>query len=40
MDTVGENAPMIAEYIKNQLKEKAVSERMTLDLSDPFTDSK
>ena len=40
VDTAGKNAHIIAEYIKNQLKEDAVSDQLTLDLSDPFTDSK
>lgn len=40
VDTAGKNAPIIAEYIKNRLKEDAVSDQLTLDLSDPFTDSK
>ena len=37
VDTAGKNAHI---YIKNQLKEDAVSDQLTLDLSDPFTDSK
>ena len=40
IDTAGKNAHIIAEYIKNQLKEDAVSNQLILDLSDPFTDSK
>ena len=40
VDTAGKNAHIIAEFIKNQLKEDAVSDQLTLDLSDPFTDSK
>lgn len=37
VDTTGKNARIIAEYIKNQLQEYAVSDQLTLDLSDPFT---
>ncbi len=37
MDTAGKNARKIAEYIQNQLKEDALSDQLTLDLSDPFT---
>ena len=40
VDTAGKNAHIIAEFIKNQMKEDAVSDQLTLDLSDPFTDSK
>lgn len=40
VDTVGKNARKIAEYIQNQLKEDALSDQLTLDLSDPFTGSK
>lgn len=39
-DTAGKNAHKIAEYIQNQLKEDALSDRLTLDLSDPFTGDK
>ena len=37
VDTAGKNARKIAEYIQNQLKEDALSDQLTLDLSDPFT---
>ena len=37
VDTAGKNARKIAEYIQNQLKEDALSDQPTLDLSDPFT---
>ena len=37
VDTAGKNACKIAEYIQNQLKEDALSDQLTLDLSDPFT---
>ena len=40
VDTAGKNAHKIAEYIQNQLKEDALSDQLTLDLSDPFTGSK
>ena len=40
VDTVGKNTHKIAEYIQNQLKEDALSDQLTLDLSDPFTGSK
>lgn len=40
VDTVGKNTRKIAEYIQNQLKEDALSDQLTLDLSDPFTGSK
>ena len=40
VDTAGKNAYKIAEYIQNQLKEDALSDQLTLDLSDPFTGSK
>ena len=39
-DTAGKNASKIAEYIQNQLKEDAVSDQLTSDLSEPFTGSK
>ena len=37
VDTAGKNVRKIAEYIQNQLKEDALSDQLTLDLSDPFT---
>ena len=40
VDTAGKNTHKIAEYIQNQLKEDALSDQLTLDLSDPFTGSK
>lgn len=40
VDTAGKNAYKIAEYIRNQLKEDAAADQLTLDLNDPFTGSK
>ena len=40
VDTAGKNAHKITEYIQNQLKEDALSDQLTLDLSDPFTGGK
>lgn len=39
VDTAGKNDKKIAEYIRNQLKEDAESNQLTLDI-DPFTGSK
>lgn len=39
VDTVGKNARKIEEYIKNQLKEDAESDQLTMDI-DPFMGSK
>ena len=41
VDTVGENAKRIAEYIQNQLKEDQINDQMTIRGWDgPFTGSK
>ena len=40
MDTTGKNERVIAEYIKNQLKEDEMSDQLTLNFEDPFTGSK
>ena len=41
VDTVGENAKRIAEYIQNQLKEDQINDQMTIrGWDDPFTGSK
>ena len=37
IDTADKNVRKIAEYIQNKLKEDALSDQLTLDLSDPFT---
>ena len=37
VDTVGKNESRIAEYIKNQLKEDALSEQITIGEKGPFT---
>ena len=38
--TTGKNERVIAEYIKNQLKEDEMSDQLTLNFEDPFTGSK
>ena len=38
VDTVGRNKKVIAEYIRNQLKENAEKSQLTMDF-DPFTAS-
>ena len=40
VDTTGKNERIIAEYIKNQLKEDEMSDQLTLNFEDPFTGSK
>ena len=41
MDTVGHNKMMIAEYIKNHLREDEISDQITMkEYIDPFTGSK
>ena len=40
VDTTGKNERVIAEYIKNQLKEDEMSDQLTLNFEDPFTGSK
>ena len=40
VDTTGKNERVIAEYIKNQLKEDEMSDQVTLNFEDPFTGSK
>ena len=41
VDTVGKNAKVIADYIKNQLEEDYMSDQMTMkEYTDPFTGSK
>ena len=40
VDTTGKNERVIAEYIKNQLKEDGMSDQLTLNFEDPFTGSK
>lgn len=41
VDTVGRNAKVIEEYIKNQLQEDIASDQITLkEYIDPFTGSK
>ena len=40
VDTTGKNERVIAEYIKNQLKEDEMSDQLTLNYEDPFTGSK
>ena len=41
VDTVGKNAKVIADYIKNQLEEYYMSDQMTMkEYMDPFTGSK
>ena len=41
VDTVGRNKKMIAEYIKNQLREDEISDQITMkEYIDPFTGSK
>ena len=41
VDTVGKNAKMIQEYIKNQLEEDLASDQISLkEYMDPFTGSK
>ena len=40
VDTVGKNETRIAEYIKNQLKEDELGERMTIASIGPFTGGK
>ena len=38
--TAGKNYKVIEEYIKNQLKEDALSEQWMLDIEDPFSGNK
>ena len=38
VDTVGKNTQQISEYIKNQLKENAESDQLTIEMVDPFMD--
>lgn len=40
VDTVGKNTKVIAEYIKNQLKEDELNQQLVLDYGDPFTGDK
>ena len=40
VDTVGKNTKAIDEYISNQLREDELSNQMTLEEPDPFTDNK
>lgn len=40
VDTTGKNERVIADYIKNQLKEDEMSDQLTLNFEDPFTGSK
>ena len=40
VDTTGKNERVIAEYIKNKLKEDEMSDQLTLNFEDPFTGSK
>ena len=40
VDTTGKNERVIAEYIKNQLKEDEMSDQLTLNFEDPFMGSK
>lgn len=40
VDTTGKNERIIAEYIKNQLKEDEMSDQLTLNFEDPFTGSR
>ena len=41
MDTVGKNAKVIGEYIRNQLEEDLAMDQVTMkEYTDPFTGSK
>ena len=39
VDTTGKDTKRIKEYIENQLREDMMSEQLTLDVVDPFTDN-
>ena len=40
VDTVGKNTKAIKEYIRNQLREDAAADQLTMEEVDPFTGSK